>query len=52
MSEYHLTCTACSFTTVVEGDFDEMFDRIEEHQADYGADPMDHFVEFERNGAE
>lgn len=47
MDGYRLACTACSFSTVVDGDVDAVFDAIEAHQADFDADPEAHLVDFE-----
>lgn len=44
MPTYRLDCTACSFTTEVEGDLDAVMDRAADHTAD---DDVTHFVEFE-----
>lgn len=43
MPTYRLDCTGCSFTTTVDGDFDAVMDRIDDHAGDEPA----HFVEFE-----
>lgn len=45
--KYELACTDCSFTTVVEGSIDELFDVIESHQEAVDAHHADHFVNFE-----
>lgn len=43
---YRLSCTACAFTTTVEGDLDAVMDRVEEHTGGRDTDDT-HFVEFE-----
>lgn len=44
---YDLSCTECSFTTVVEGDDQDVFEVIDTHQEE-AADPAnEHFVNFE-----
>ena len=48
MVAFKLTCVDCSFSEEIEGNVDDAFDRIEEHQASYDTDRLDHFVEFER----
>lgn len=45
--KYELSCSDCSFTTIVEGDIDELFDVIESHQAEADGHYADHFVNFE-----
>ena len=47
---YRLSCTDCAFERVmdVEVNVDDVYDVIEAHQAEYEADPADHFVNFER----
>lgn len=45
---YRLTCNDCSFEAVMDADVDEIFDVIEDHQAEYEADRDDHYVDFER----
>lgn len=44
---YDLTCTSCSFTAVVEGDTDDVYDAIEAHQDDSISNQEDHFVDVE-----
>lgn len=46
-AEYELSCTDCSFTTVIAGDIDEIFDAIDDHQAEVRDHHADHFVNFE-----
>lgn len=45
MPTYRLDCTACSFATTVEGNFDAVMDRADDHTA--ANDAATHFVEFE-----
>lgn len=48
MPVYRLDCTDCSFTAVVDGEPDDVMDRVDRHvTATAGADLADHFVEFE-----
>lgn len=42
---YELSCSDCSFASVVEGDVHEVFDEIDMHQADVD-DGGKHFVNF------
>ncbi|WP_232700498.1 hypothetical protein [Halobacterium wangiae] len=42
---YKLDCTACSFETVVEGDLDDAYDLIEEHEEKYETTKRNHFVD-------
>ena len=44
---YELTCTDCAFTTMVEGDIDELYDVIEAHQDRMRNSPANHAVDFE-----
>jgi hypothetical protein len=44
---YDLSCTECSFTTVVEGDDQDVYEVIDTHQEE-AADPAnEHFVNFQ-----
>lgn len=44
---YRLDCTSCSFEAVVEGDLDDAYDLIEEHEEKYADREDDHFVDLE-----
>lgn len=48
---YELTCTDCSFTTVVSGDTGDVYDAIESHQDEAEDSYVDHFVNFEARTA-
>ena len=51
MDEYRLTCTDCTFSTVVTGDVDAVYDAIEAHQADWASGPGAHRVDFQLVGS-
>lgn len=51
MDEYRLACTACSFSTVVAGDVEAVYDEIEAHQAEFESDREVHLVDFEVIGS-
>lgn len=48
---YDLTCTDCPFTTVVDGDTDDVYDAIDAHQAESTSQQADHFVTVEARAA-
>lgn len=45
---YELDCTDCPFETTVVGEFEAVFDEIEAHRQEQGADPHAHFVNVHR----
>lgn len=47
---YKLDCTNCSFEAVVEGDLDDAYDLIEEHEEKYDDTGDNHFVDLETAG--
>lgn len=49
---YYLDCTSCSFEAVVNGDLDDAYDLIEEHEEAYEDSNDDHFVDLETNDYE
>jgi|AntRauMinimDraft_4_1070384.scaffolds.fasta_scaffold00185_3 hypothetical protein len=49
---YELDCTACSFEAVIEGDLDDAYDLIEEHEGKYEDGEQDHFVDLVTRGYE
>lgn len=49
---YQLDCTSCSFEAVVEGDLDDAYDLIEQHESAYEDSDDDHFVDLETTGYE
>ena len=47
MVGYRLACTGCSFSTVVNGDVEAVYDAIESHQAKCAFAPREDRVGFE-----
>lgn len=48
MPKFTLECTACSFGQVVDGTIGDVYDRVDEHQAEMEPAPADHNVDFVR----
>lgn len=46
MPKFMLDCTACSFSQVVEGTIDDVYERVDEHRAEMEPAPADHIVNF------
>jgi hypothetical protein len=44
---YDLSCTDCSFTTVIEGDDRDVYEAIDTHQAETADSHSEHFVNFQ-----
>lgn len=44
---YQLDCTGCSFERTIEGDLDQAYDLIDDHEAKYDGVDERHFVNLE-----
>jgi hypothetical protein len=47
MAKYRLDCSKCIFSVVIDGSVGDVFDAIDQHQAEADGDMMDHHVNFE-----